>query len=143
MSPQNVRPDLLLEERLKNSRRGPAEILSLRAGGSEDLRLYRTGLFVKGDLAACMTAPGKKIAEQALALLLLDRAARESALVPPLKKEAPAAQTAPSAPHERRKPRRRAPVAPLPLPEAPQKKIRLGQLLTDWLYRMGEKYTKS
>lgn len=143
MSPQNVRPDLLLEERLKSSRRGPAEILSLRAGGSEDLRLYRTGLFVKGDLAACMTAPGKKIAEQALALLLLDRAARESALVPPLKKEAPAAQTAPSAPHERRKPRRRAPVAPLPLPEAPQKKIRLGQRLTDWLYRMGEKYTKS
>lgn len=143
MSPQNVRPDLLLEERLKNSRRGPAEILSLRAGGSEDLRLYRTGLFVKGDLAACMTAPGKKIAEQALALLLLDRAARESALVPPLKKEAPAAQTAPSAPHERRKPRRRAPVASLPLPEAPQPKVTLKQRLGSWLRRMGELYTQS
>ncbi|OON88992.1 putative dsRNA-binding protein [Pyramidobacter sp. C12-8] len=143
MSPQNVRPDLLLEERLKSSRRGPAEILSLRAGGSEDLRLYRTGLFVKGDLAACMTAPGKKIAEQALALLLLDRAARESALVPPLKKEAPAARTAPSAPHERRKPRRRAPVAPLPLPEAPQPKVTLKQRFGSWLRRMGDLYTQS
>ncbi|EFB90898.1 hypothetical protein HMPREF7215_1666, partial [Pyramidobacter piscolens W5455] len=102
-APQNVRPDLLLEERLKSSRRGPSEILSLRAGGSEDLRLYRTGLFVKGDLAACMTAPSKKIAEQALALLLLDRAALGAPLVPPLKKEAPTARTAPSAPHERRK----------------------------------------
>ena len=129
---------------MKNSRRGPAEILSLRAGGSEDLRLYRTGLFVKGDLAACMTAPSKKIAEQTLALLLLDRAARKSALVPLPKKEAPpAAQTTPSAPHERRRPRRRVPVASLPLPELPQKKISLGQRLTDWLYRMGEKYTKS
>lgn len=141
--PQSVRPGLLLEERLKTLRRGPAEILSLRAGGSEKLRLYRTGLFVKGDLAACMTAPGKKIAEQVLALLLLDRAARGSALVPLPKKEAPAAFTAPGGPRERRAPQRGAPAAPLPLPEAPKKKIRLGQRLTDWFYRMGEKYTRS
>ena len=140
---ENCRPDLCLSGVLKARKLPLHEIAAIRTGGSGALYVYRVGLFIGEELAACAAAPNKKMLEQRLALTVMDRLAHGKALVPEWLKLKPSPAIKPVLPLRPSfgTPALQPAAAKAPL-AAKEKGPGMLHRFKEWFHRMGDLYTR-